>query len=93
MPADTIYASGFGTAWDGTYTLRYTDHWSNGDYWVYRDSYYWYITDSEFLYGDSHAKAQMEFEEEVNPEGNLTGIINPRGSYTGISGEPDGVIS
>jgi len=91
---DTLYATFDGSpAWNGTYELKYTDHWSNGYYWIYRDSYYWYISESEFLYQEPYSKAQLVFTEETNPEGNITGIINPRGNYTGIDGEPNGVVS
>lgn len=78
----TIIATGFDRAWDGVYTLYYPDHWTNGTYWIYRDSFYWYISESPYLYGDSYIKAYLVFES----------VVDPRGSYIGTSGNPNGSV-
>ena len=78
-----VQASGFGMPWDGTYEYQYTDHWSNGDYWILRNSLYWFVTDSEFEYGEERRKASLAYYF----------IENPRGSYTGLDGNPNGTIS
>lgn len=52
--ANELCAYGFGSAIDGTYQLMYQDHWTNGTYWIYKDSFWWMISTSEFLYDTDH---------------------------------------
>ena len=81
MP-NTKIASNFGEPWDGTYTFQYTDHWSNGDYWIYRSSLYWFISDSEYLYEEPHIKARKPYVV----------TSDPTGEYEGVDGNPNGVV-
>lgn len=78
----TVIATGFDRDWDGTYVLTYPDKWTNGTYWLYHDSYYWYISVSQYLYGPAFSKAKMVF----------TGLVDPKGNYDGIYGNPNGEV-
>jgi hypothetical protein len=55
--ANELCASGFGNGIDGQYNLMYTDHWTNGTYWIYKDSWWWMISTSEFLYEPTYLVA------------------------------------
>ena len=51
--ANELCASGFTgplSGINGNYTLISRDHWTNGIYWVYKDSFFWMISTSEFIY-------------------------------------------
>ena len=82
-----VTASGFNEAWDGSYEYRYTDHWSksDGSYWIIRNSLYWFVSGSEFLYEEDYRKARLAMT--------YFGREDPKGSYTGIDGNPNGTIS
>jgi len=85
----TVTASGFNRDWDGVYEYQYQeDHWKNGDYWIYRDSWYWYIANSGYQYIGEHNVAKLAVTSVNN-----TPILDPRGSYTGTNGEPNGSVS
>jgi hypothetical protein len=59
--ANELCASGFTVPdVDGQYNLMYTDHWknANGKYWIYKDSYFWMISSSEFLYETGYLVAK-----------------------------------
>ena len=81
--ANELCASGFGNDIDGQYNLMYRDHWSNGIYWIYKDSYYWMISSSEFLYGEGYIVARREYIEGSWADG----------SYDGVDGNPSGVVA
>ena len=82
-----ICAKGFGENWDGTYEQIEFDRYAkmpDQDYWIFHDSWYWFISTSQYQYGEPRRLAQMEFD---------TAIVDPKGDYTGIDGEPDGTVS
>ena len=81
--ANEICASGFGNDIDGQYELKYRDHWSNGKYWIYRDSFYWMISTSEFLYYGDYLVATKPYNAGEGVDGN----------YDDIQGDPYGTIS
>jgi len=81
-----ICASGFGEDWDGTYELLMGDQYEKipeRNYWVYRDSWYWFISASPYKYDVPNRKA-----EKIYP-----GIEDPTGNYNGIDGNPNGSIA
>jgi len=82
-----ICASGFTADANGTYSMIETDHWSNGIYFIYHDSWYWYLTPSDYKYHEPNAVARKEYIV-----GDSTGST-PIGSYNGIDGNPDGIVS
>jgi hypothetical protein len=81
--ANELCASGFGTAVDGNYQLMYRDHWTNGTYWIYKDSWYWMISNSEFYYGEGYIVARKAY---------VAGSW-ANGSYTGVDGNPSGNVA
>lgn len=74
--ANELCASGFGTAVDGNYTMNYRDrdHWTNGTYWIYRDSFYWMISSSEFLYGTGYIVARKDYVPGSWANGHYDGV-------------------
>jgi len=90
MSLQTLTASGFGEDWDGTYVYQYQkDKWKNGDYWIFRNSYYYMISSSEYLFfEEEHLKARMAL-----PMDNNAPIDDPTGNYNGVNGEPNGSVS
>jgi hypothetical protein len=51
--ANELCASGFTgslSGVNGEYKLISVDHWTNGTYWIYKDSYFWMISRSSTLY-------------------------------------------
>ena len=84
-----LCASGFGEDWDGTYEQLTHDTYvrlPDRDYWICHDSWYWYISSSQYLYHDGRAKASKSYAFEE-------GVVDPTGTYTGIDGEPNGTVS
>lgn len=78
--ANELCASGFGNAVDGQYNLMYKDHWFNGSYWIYRDSYNWMISESEFLYYVPYLVAIKPYVIASWADGHYTGVgANPSG--------------
>jgi hypothetical protein len=75
--------SGFGGNIDGQYYLMYCDHWSNGTYWLYKDSFNWIISSSEFLYGEGYIIARKEYVAGSWANGN----------YVGVNGNPSGTVA
>lgn len=82
-----ICATGFDAGVNGTYSAIYgeVDHWSNGTYYLYHDSFYWYISDSDYTWEEGHRKARKAYEVGND-------YVKPTGNYTGLDGNPDGVI-
>ena len=88
--ANEFCAYGFGEDWDGTYAVDFdkagkescADLWTNGSYWIYRNSYYWMISASPYLYDDRYLVARKAYEDGSSPVG----------SYTGYNGNPDGAV-
>lgn len=81
--ANELCASGFGTAVDGNYHLVSIDHWTNGTYWIYKDSYYWMISSSEFLYETGYIVARKAYVAGSWADG----------AYTGVDGNPSGNVA
>lgn len=81
--ANELCASGFGTAVDGQYALISVDHWSNGTYWIYKDSYYWMISSSEFLYETGYLVARKAYVAGSWADGD----------YVDVDGNPSGVVA
>jgi hypothetical protein len=81
--ANELCAYGFDNDIDGQYYLMYNDHWCNGTYWIYKDSFNWIISDSEFLYGEPYLKAIKQYSVGSGPNG----------EYNGVSGNPNGTIA
>jgi hypothetical protein len=82
-----ICASGFGEDWDGTYEQIDSDNYAkvpDQDYWIYRDSWFWYISESAYKYDEQRAKAKKVY---------VRTIVDPTGNYIGIDGEPSGTVS
>jgi len=47
-----LCVSGFGEDWDGTYEQIIRDRYAqlpNHDYWIYHNSFYWFISVSQYL--------------------------------------------
>ena len=83
-----LCVSGFGKDWDGTYENTDRDHYAkmpDHDYWIYRDSWYWFISVSAYLY---HGEGRRLAQKAVD-----TYIFDPTGSYEGVYGEPNGTVS
>ena len=81
-----LCASGFGRDWDGTYEQIDFDTYEKipeRDYWIYRDSYYWYISKSPYQYNEELRVAVKAF---------TPGLVDPTGNYTGSGGLPNGVV-
>jgi hypothetical protein len=86
--ANELCATGFNASIAGQYNLMYTDHWrkvdeTNGIYWIYKDSYYWMISTSEFLYETGYVVARKAYVAGSWADGN----------YTGVNGNPSGVVT
>jgi len=79
-------ARGFGEEWDGTYEILNFDTYEKipeRNFWVYRNSFKWFISASPFKYDISLRKAERDYP----------GISDPTGDYTGVAGNPDGNIA
>ena len=59
--ANELCVSGFGNAIDGNYKLEKTDRWTNETYWIYKDSYFWIISSSPYLYETNYVKAIKKY--------------------------------
>ncbi len=82
-----ICASGFGKDWDGTYEQIDFDTYGklpDQDYWIYHDSWYWFISISQYEWQESRRVAQKAF---------IHGIVDPTGAYIGVGGNPNGTVS
>lgn len=82
-----ICASRFSKDWDGTYEQQDVDTYRllpAQAYWIYHDSWYWYISTSQYLYEEIRIVARKDF---------TPGLVDPTGNYTGVDGLPDGIIS
>jgi len=97
--ANDLCASGFGEAWDGTYNIILTDfesrdRWinSNGRYWLYHDSWYWYISSSPTFYGDK-IDSTTDGKYAVARKAWTVNDPSPVGHYEGIDANPDGDVS
>lgn len=76
----------FGRDWDGTYVQVDVDNYAkvpNQDYWIYHDSWFWYISDSAYKYDDERSVAKKPFTPLV---------VEPAGNYVGVNDEPDGIV-
>ncbi len=78
--SNELCLTGFGSGIDGQYYLMYDSHWSNGTYWIYRDSFYWFISSSEFLYGEGYVIARKDYVAGSWANGSYYGV------YGGSSG-------
>jgi hypothetical protein len=81
-----LCASDFSRDWDGTYEQIDFDTYElipSRNYWIYHNSYYWYISDSPYRYDSSHVVAYKTF---------VPGVVDPSGSYTGMDGDPSGIV-
>jgi hypothetical protein len=60
--ANELCASGFvDTLINGQYELMYVDHWTNGNYWIYKDSFFWMISSSPTTYELPYLVAIKEY--------------------------------
>lgn len=81
--ANELCASGFGNDIDGQYDLMSVDHWTNGTYWIYKDSYYWMISTSEYMYEPGYLVARKEYVAGSWADGH----------YEGVDGNPSGDVA
>ena len=86
-----ICASGFDANVNGTYSMIATDIWSNGTYYIYHDSYYWYISDSQYTWEITHRVARRTYEVATD----YTRVYGngAYGDYTGLDGHSSGRIA
>jgi hypothetical protein len=79
-----------GKDWDGEYIMLYdttnsnTDHWKHKDkeYYVYRDPWKWFISNSNYYYREENLVAVKDY---------IYGS-SPVGPYVDMDGNPNGTI-
>jgi len=83
-----LCVSGFGEEWDGTYEeVSYSQYAQLPDhkYWIYRSTFYWFISISEYLYKGEGRRLAEKYTDSP--------IMDPTGSYEGVFGYPSGIVS
>jgi len=93
--ANELCASGFGSDVDGQYNLMSNEHWqnSNGKYWIYKDSFFWMISTSEFFWDKNHIVAIKAYVPGSWANGTYNTPEKEAGYAGYIEGTPMGSVS